>query len=321
MTSFCTAVAATVRKTHPKLSMKHVIENLAIIGGTHGNELTGVHLIKHWLAQPQEIARDSFATELHLGNPVAIEQVRRYVDQDLNRQFSIDDLNNPELNGTEQQRAKALNAMLGPKEQPRVDFVLDLHTTTANMGMTLVLNSKDPLIVGMAFYIKQQMPQAHLFYEPTERLQDHFLASLGRLGGLLIEVGPIAQGLLNYQVYADTHSAVMHALDYLELKNTGQAVVLPEQMEAYRFIRKLPLPQDAQGELTAMIHPHLQNRDYQPIHPGDPLFISLSDETIPYDGEETVYGAFINEAAYYDNKIGLSLMEKLMIRLEDTQLN
>jgi aspartoacylase len=63
-----------------------------------------------------------------------------------------------------------------------------------------------------------------------------------------------------------------------------------------------------------MVHPNLQDQDYQPIAPGEPLFQTLEGETIPYDGDETVYGAFINEAAYYDAHVGLSFMEKVTIK-------
>jgi aspartoacylase len=296
--------------------MNDLIKNVAITGGTHGNELTGVHLIKHWLSYPDEVKRDSFATELHLTNPKASQAVRRYIDQDLNRQFNIQDLNNPQLTGYEQQQAKSLNRLLGPKENPRVDFIIDMHTTTANMGMSLIFNSNDPLVMGMAFYIKQKMPQATLFYEPTDRLEDNFLTSIGGLTGFLIEVGPIAQGLLNYQVYADTRKAVMHALDYLQLRNTGQPLTLPSQMASYQFIKKIPLPKNTEGEITAMVHPDLQDKDYHPIRPGDPLFITMAGETIVYTGESTVYGAFINEAAYYDQQIGLSVMQKVNVVLK-----
>ena len=58
-------------------------------------------------------------------NPKANEAVRRYIDQDLNRQFNVKDLQNMALQGAEQQRAKSLNTLLGPKENPRVDFVID----------------------------------------------------------------------------------------------------------------------------------------------------------------------------------------------------
>ncbi|AQQ67057.1 aspartoacylase [Microbulbifer agarilyticus] len=297
--------------------MKNAIKQVAITGGTHGNELTGVYLIKHWSSCPEEVQRDSFATELHLTNPSANQQVRRYIDQDLNRQFNIQDLNNPELDGCEQQRAKALNTLLGPKEDPRVDFVIDLHTTTANMGMSLVFNTSDPFVVGMAFYIKQKMPHATLFFHPSDRLEDNFLTSVGRFNGFLIEAGPVAQGLLNYQVYSETRTAVMHALDYLEKVNAGGTLDLPRQMSGYQFIEKIRLPEDSTGEITAMVHPNLQDKDYHPINPGDPLFITLAGETIPYQGDTTVYGAFINEAAYYDQHIGLSFMREVDITLND----
>ena len=295
-------------------SIKHV----AVTGGTHGKELTGVYLVKHWLSHPEEIGRNSFSTELHLINPKAIQDVKRYIDQDLNRQFNIQDLKNSELKGYEQQRAKSIDALLGPKENPRIDFVIDMHTTTANMGMSLVFNSNDPLVIGMAFYIKQKMPHATLFFSPSNRLEDNFLTSMGGLNGLLIEVGPIAQGLLNYQIYADTYTAVMHALDYLQQRNEGLPCNLPKQMVGYQFIKKIPLPKDENGEIVAMVHPNLQYKDYHVIEPGAPLFITLAGETIFYEGESTVYGAFINEAAYYDQKIGLSFMKKVNIKLENS---
>jgi succinylglutamate desuccinylase len=299
--------------------MSEKINTVAITGGTHGNELTGVYLVKHWQSQPEEVQRSSFATETYVANLEALQQIRRYVDQDLNRQFTLEDLNNSNLDGCEQRRAKVLNETLGPKENPRVDFILDLHTTTANMGMSLICNSDNPLELGMAFYIKQKMPDAILFYEPSDRMENNFLASLGRFGGLVVEVGPIPQGLLNYEVYADTRTAVLHALDYVELINTGQKVDLPSQMEGYSFVEKLPLPLNEHGEISAMVHPDRQNQDYKVINPGDPLFITLAGETISYEGDEPVFGAFINEAAYYDRKVGLSLMKKIVLKLDTNQ--
>jgi len=296
--------------------MMGLIKHVAVTGGTHGNELTGVYLVKHWLSQSDEVKRSSFSTELHVTNPEANKEVRRYIDQDLNRQFNVQDLKDVELQGCEQQRAKLLDALLGPKENPRVDFVIDMHTTTANMGMSLIFNSSDPFVIGMAFYIKQKMPHATLFFNPSNRLDDNFLMSMGRLNGLLIEVGPIAQGLLNYQVYSDTRTAVLHALDYLQQRNEGLPLNLPIEMVGYQFINKISLPENAEGEITAMVHPNLQGRDYQVIKPGDPLFITLAGETIVYEGESTVYGAFINEAAYYDQKIGLSITKRVTINLD-----
>ncbi len=289
------------------------IKQVAIVGGTHGNELTGVHLLDHWNISEEEIIRQSFATELHLANPRARQAMKRYIDQDLNRQFSLDDLADDTLCGYEQHRAKELNDLLGPKEKPRVDFILDLHTTTANMGLTLVFNTNDPFVVGMAFYIKQKMPDAVLFFHPSERLKDSFLTSVARLNGLLIEVGPIAQGLLNHAVYEKTRLTVLHALDYLEHSNHEQVSNLPITMQGFQFVEKVKLPENDRGEIIAMLHPERQNKDYQIINTGDPLFITFDGATIAYTGKDSLYGAFINEAAYYDQHVGLSLMKKIII--------
>lgn len=290
------------------------IKHVAITGGTHGNELTGVHLLKHWRNNPEEICRDGLVTELHLANPKANGCNRRYLDQDLNRQFSWADLSDHSLCGYEQNRAKSLNTLLGPKDAPRVDFIIDLHTTTANMGTTLVIKSDDALVVGMAFYIKQQMPEVTLFYEPEDRLGDNFLISLAKHHGLLVEVGPVPQGMLRWDVFDKTRQATRLGLDYLAAVRAGNQPELPASLPGFQFVEKLKLPENERGELTAMIHPDRQDTDYQPIQPGDPLFITLEGETLNYEGTETLYGAFINEAAYYDQHIGLSLMRKIDIQ-------
>jgi aspartoacylase len=170
------------------------------------------------------------------------------------------------------------------------------------------------MVVGMAFYVKQQMPEAQLFLDPRDRMEDNFLTSMARFNGFLIEAGPIPQGLLRADIYSATRAVTNHCLDYIELYNKGEVPELLAEQEGYRFVEKVKLPENELGEITAMLHPNLQDQDYQPINPGDPFFMTLAGETIPYDGDKTVYGAFINEAAYYDAHVGLSLMEKVTIK-------
>ena len=55
--------------------------------------------------------------------------VHRYVDEDLNRQFAQIDLDDATRTSSEARRAKELNSRLGPKGDPRVDVIIDLHTT------------------------------------------------------------------------------------------------------------------------------------------------------------------------------------------------
>lgn len=292
------------------------IDTVVLVGGTHGNELTGIHLLQHWQTQTSDIQRPSFQTEWLFANPQANQQMKRYLDQDLNRQFALADLHNPERDNYEQCRAKVINQQLGPKEHPRVDFVIDLHTTTANMGLTLVIADDSPLVIGMAFYIKQQLPQTQLFFEPKDRLEDNFLTSMGRLNGLLIEVGPCPQGLLRADSYQLTREACRHALDYLHLYNCQQLPPLPDQHDAFQFVTSLFLPVNAEGQRQGMVHPDAQDKDYQLLREGDPLFMTFSGDTLAYHGPDR-YLAFVNEAAYYDRNIGVSLMDKIVLHRPD----
>ena len=59
-----------------------------------------------------------------------------------------------------------------------------------------------------------------------------------------------------------------------------------------------------------MIHTQLQFRDYDPLNPGDPMFVTFEGKDILYEGESTVYPIFINEAAYYEKGIAMHLSQK-----------
>jgi len=67
------------------------------------------------------------------------------------------------------------------------------------------------------------------------------------------------------------------------------------------------------GEIQAMIHPRLQFTDYQPLHPGEPMFLTFEGDEIVYEGKSTVYPVFINEAAYYEKGIAMYLTQKQMV--------
>lgn len=289
------------------------INSVCIVGGTHGNEYTGTTLVKQWRLNDESVRRPSFSTSLLLANVKAHQANRRYLDQDLNRCFKLADLDNSELCGIEQQRAKVISQMLGPKNAPKTDFIIDLHTTTANMGVTIVINTGDALQRRMVAYLKQQLPHITVFFEDHERLSDNFLTSLGAQNGILVEVGPIAQGTINALVLQQTEEAVQAILDFIEKDNQNQIGELPTQIEAYEFIEKLKMPEDSHGNLNGYIHADRQNQDYQAIHKGDALFQRFDGSVVTWPSEETVYGAFINEAAYYDQNHGLSIMRKITL--------
>ena len=291
-------------------------QRVLIVGGTHGNEVTGVHLVRRLQRNLQELSRDSFTAQTLLANLPAMAANRRYLEQDLNRCFTAALLNTEPQNG-EQVLAHEINEKYGPKgaDSP-TDWIIDLHTTTANMGVTLVVQQHDPQALDMALYVQQKMPDVVIFDENCTRDEDPFLCSIGQ-HSMLIEVGPVPQGLLRWDVFEQTARALAHALDFIDLRARGEdSLPSPRQADMYQFIEKLHLPRDEQGAICGMIHPELQDRDYRELSPGDPIFISVDGETIPFDYPESVHVAFVNEAAYYDQAHGLSLMRKRTVSWE-----
>ncbi|KAF3841318.1 hypothetical protein F7725_007180 [Dissostichus mawsoni] len=128
---------------HPDMSSFNSIASLeearrvAIFGGTHGNEMSGVTLVNLWVKNGAEIQRKGVETKPFITNPKAVEKCARYVDTDLNRAFTPENL-----------RAQEINGIFGPKGSPDAyDVIFDLHNTTSNMGCTLILeSSKDTSI-------------------------------------------------------------------------------------------------------------------------------------------------------------------------------
>lgn len=71
---------------------KPPVRRVAIFGGTHGNELSGVFLVKHWQEDGAEIQRTGVEVKPFLTNPRAVKKCTRYIDCDLNRVFDPDNL-------------------------------------------------------------------------------------------------------------------------------------------------------------------------------------------------------------------------------------
>lgn len=293
------------------------IRTVAIVGGTHGNEFSGIYLEKRYRQQPELMTRSSFSCRTLFANPEAHAANKRYVQSDLNRQFKTADLANPLLSNYEQSRAKVINAELGPKGAAKTDFVIDLHNTTSNMGACLILTQPGRIYNLLAGYVKLKMPDAVI-----SRDEDHFAAEdhalLCTVGtyGVIVEVGPQPQSVLRQDVLEQMHEMTQHILDFIELYNTNALPELPKRVEAFRYLHSIKLPLSANGERLGMVHKNIQDRDYQPIEPGAPLFALFDGSEIAYDGTEVVYPTFINEAAYYDNNLAMSLNDKVWIDVE-----
>ncbi|MBD0262895.1 MAG: aspartoacylase [Tolypothrix sp. Co-bin9] len=289
------------------------INRVAIVGGTHGNEFTGVYLIKKFEEHLNLIKRPSFETLTLLGNPQAFKQSRRYIDKDLNRSFLSQDLQNSTLSGHEEMRAQVIEKMLGPKGKSQVDVIVDLHSTTANMGLSILLGELHPFTLQLAAYLSSINPEVKVSYTPLEQ-ESNLLRSLCDFG-FAIEVGPVAQAVLNAELFQKTEELVYAVLDYVERSNQGTIENIDSTLTIYRYMGTIDFPRNQHGEIKAMIHPQLQFKDYQPLHPGEPIFLTFDGKAIAYEGTSTVYPIFINEAAYYEKGIAMCLTEKQEIEL------
>ena len=174
--------------------MSNLIRRVAIVGGTHGNEWTGIYIVKKFQKLPQSIQRSSFETVTLLANPAAIALNQRYVDRDLNRCFDQKDLANAALTGYENTQAKAIASAWGQDNTSKVDFIIDLHSSTANMGLTLLPASQHPFNLQLMAYLYRQNPDIHICCGVQCNQDSPMLRSIA-LFGCTIEVGAIAQGV------------------------------------------------------------------------------------------------------------------------------
>ncbi|XP_068121470.1 N-acyl-aromatic-L-amino acid amidohydrolase (carboxylate-forming)-like [Hyperolius riggenbachi] len=291
------------------------ISRAVVFGGTHGNEMAGVCLAKHWMKNPSEIQRQTFTTECCIANPLAVERCVRYIDQDLNRCFSMEILRSPAApsDSYELKRARDIFHKYGSGDSA-VDFALDLHNTTANMGVTYLLcRNNDLFSVHLVNYLQSKSGDLPLpFHCSLTDVPEKDLVYLHRIAkrSLCLEIGPQPHGVIRADILSAMREIVNHVLDFIDLFNQGKEFPGFE-MDNYTFFSRVDFPRDSKGEVEAVIHSELQDKDFAPLKPGDPIFKTLDGKDILYEGEKILYPMFINEAAYYEKKVAFVLTEKV----------
>ena len=293
-----------------------------VVGGTHGNERNGLWLIDQWRQQPNQLDRHGLGLEWVIGNPLAAQQNRRYLDRDLNRSFKADLLADASMREWEVLRARELLALHGPEGSEPALVVIDLHSTTAAMGNSLVLYNRLPATLALAAAMQRQLGLPVYLHE-SDPFQNGYLGLCWPCA-LVIEVGPVAQGLVSAAICRQTRIAVETALEILAHAHEGK-VSLGSELLIHSHQRSIDLPRHDDGSAAGLVHPWLQNRDWQPLTSGDPLFLGVDGTTIPFnpelsglDGEEaneTLWPVFINEAAYGEKGIALSLTRREILKV------
>ena len=243
MTSICSytvvlLLAALFPSSVASSSFLSPIKTVTISGGTHGNEYTGIWCIKV-IEKQRESYNDgskiipsddkinvfkeypSLSISTLLANPKAYMANRRFIDTDMNREFSKIKLQKTtemcsegdEETCVESQaslpyealRAQEIESMFGsPKTggQHHSDMVIDLHTTTSNMGITLIFTEGDALMSAAAAFCMHKCKteygyeNVHILLLPkTEKHDRTHLPSVGK-HDITIEVGPTPQGVI-----------------------------------------------------------------------------------------------------------------------------
>lgn len=296
-----------------------LINTIVVAGGTHGNERTGVRIVQKWMEHPEcyNTLCTSAKVDLVLSNPEAMRLNRRYRDHDLNRSFSqtcLDVAVEPQQ--YEFRRARELNKVYGPKgPDTRTDLLLDIHNTGSNMGLCLILSARDPFTMKASAVLTQEFKNAWIYYQPEERSESPYFGTVAR-ADVCIEIGPQPHGTLNAAIFEESEKLVKRYLELAEEWNRGELQKRPAvKVEVYTQLRDMgyPKPQGG-GPIQAMIHPDLLGRDYCELKKGDELFRTFDGADILYEGEadgrESVWPIFINEPAYYEKDIAMSLTVK-----------
>lgn len=323
---------------------------------THGNEYTGVWCIKA-LDHSPPTQYPSLEISTLLGNPEAHRANKRFIHSDLNREFSHEKLtNNDNAEECEQMtpdeeecmlgseglpltvealRAQEVNAILGPKfgqEHPSTDLVVDLHSTTTNMGTTIIVPESDVAMAHAAAYVLHEcggeMGAVRILMHSIPKREHRPNLSSAARHGFTIEVGPVPQGVLRHDAVEKTQKALNKLFEFLQKSNEDQEGIMAELAKIYpngrvpcyrsalakipgQMSGKIAWPTDDENPNFPkwMVHKSFQDRDFSKIKKGDPLFLDLGGNIITYDGShgEEVHLIFVNEGGYYYQSSGTGI--------------
>uniref|UniRef100_A0A673JWX5 N-acyl-aromatic-L-amino acid amidohydrolase n=1 Tax=Sinocyclocheilus rhinocerous TaxID=307959 RepID=A0A673JWX5_9TELE len=288
------------------------VSRVAVCGGTHGNELAGIYLVREMLKKRAD-GTEPVSVVTVMSNPRAAQLCVRYVETDLNRCFTRAALSAPvsETSPYEMVRSQELNALLGPKASMQaVDLLCDLHNTTANTGLCLITYSdRDWICLHICKHLKHvQFPYmldicyAKAYLCPTSV-------------SISMEIGPQPHGVVRSVIFSAMQEGVQLMMDWICQFNSG-TLFEGGWVDVYTMVKNIDYPRDSETHvITAAVHPDLQDRDFCLLHPGDPMFLCFSGETLRYRGKEALYPFFINEGAYYEKGVALSLARKRRVQI------
>jgi len=293
-----------------------------VVGGIHGNEMSGVYAIKNWLSEgsnlPPSLQRRGVGeVRAVLANPLAVRKCLRFVDSDLNAAFDKTKWNQEGelINAGDKEDNEAALAPKLHREFGGGDFCIHLHCATSNSDVILLVSKADPVALKVARFVQVNLTSPYqvrvVIVEPRPTsLRNMFPSGIG------VEVGPQPQGMLlaeMLRLHKEVVNLVLDGLSQVALK-TADCSSECDSLEVFEPIGVVPFPRDAEGDLKAAIHPEFQGKDFQLLHANVPIFKEFNGQDIVHQGEPC-YPVFVNESAYYSRDSAFWMTKKTQIKL------
>ena len=174
------------------------VQRILIVSGTHGNEINPVWVVKQFNREENRL-NHGIEYEYIIGNPVAYEKGCRYIDVDLNRSFKESENLNQNMNSFyEIDRANYLVDQFGINGSKPCQIAIDLHTTTSNMGTSIVMYGRRPEDLCLAALLQNKFGLPIYLHE-KDKAQTGFLVEAWPCG-LVIEIGSVAQNFYDPKI-------------------------------------------------------------------------------------------------------------------------
>ena len=288
------------------------LKKILIVSGTHGNEINPVWAVNQFGKQ-KNIMDNNIEYKFVMGNPLAYERGCRYIDNDLNRSFKLTK-NTRESNIYEVNRANLLIDKFGINGSEPCEIAIDLHTTTANMGTSIVMYGRRQKDFCLAAILQHKFGMPIYLHEKDEK-QTGFLVEAWPCG-LVIEIGSVAQNFYDLKII-NRFLIIISSLREEIYRIKNNQIQLPQDLTVHVHQGSIDYPRAKNGSINALIHPERVNQDWKPIKNGDPLFIDMEGNTITYTGEDTIWPVFIGEVAYKEKNIAMSFTKKEVINFSN----
>ena len=286
------------------------VKKILIVSGTHGNEINPIWAVKQFINEEKNIYKN-IEYKYIIGNPLAYEKGSRYVDADLNRSFQVNNYKSEEnTNIYENNRAKFLVKKFGINGHEPCEIAIDLHTTTANMGTSIVMYGRRIKDFCLAALLQNKFGLPIYLHEKDVN-QTGFLVEAWPCG-LVIEIGPVAQNFYDPEI-VNRFLIIISSLRVEINKLKNNLIELPKELIVYVHQGSIDYPRKKNGEIIGLIHPQRMNKDWKLIKKGDPLFLDMRGNVLEYTGEEVTRPVFIGEVSYKEKNIAMSFTRKEVI--------